>query len=308
MPVSAALRASFPCLSPFTPLPQNKEKTMSAIYSLVLDFDEESESGTSCSGLKLEVPEEEVSIGDAVRIMLWGPLEYLEGWRLLRGVESLGPGELVSESGEGQAGAELVEQVNFAGASEAQLEWPVHGFTRKDALTELLTLNQDGTPSLVKPRGWSEQENAYFERKGYSCVRVRDKTALYGALRVTYRRLRWARRWLWTVPADAYGDVWFFLYDGVGDAPYKRFSISLPELASTVVETKNIAIRALDSSTRTAIPNATIWLDGLRLGVTDAEGLLHADQTLAGEHAFKAEAEGYLSTDEDGLSNESITV
>lgn len=290
---------------------------MSAIYSLILDFDEEPESGTVCSGLKLEVPEKEIAIGDAVEIKLWGPLELLEGWRLLRGVENLGPGELVAEGeslelsspqAELEAGSEIEEQVSFAGASEANLEWPVFALTRKVALTELLALREDGTPYLVKPRGWSEQENSFFERKGYSCVRARDATPLYGAALIAYRRLRWARRWLWTVPADAYGEVWFFLYDGVEPAPYRRFSLSLPELASSVVETKNIALRVLDSSTQTAVPNATVWLDGAQLGVTDAQGLLYADGVRAGEHAFRAEAQGYLPTEQDGLSNESIYI
>jgi len=245
---------------------------------------------------------------------LWGPQELLSGWRLLRGVENLGPGELVAElpsdtpPEESSGGMEIIEQVNFAGACEAQLEWPAFSLTSKVALSELLALDENGAPYVVKPRGWLELENAFMERKGYSCLRVRDRTLLYGAALVTYRRVRWYRRWLWTAPAQTYGAVWFFLYDAETPAPYKRFSISLPELAASAYETKNLAIRAVDSSTQGAIPNATVWIDDLQIGVTDAEGVVYANNVRVGERAFKATAAGYLDTGDDALSNETITV
>jgi len=287
---------------------------MSTIHSLIVDFSKKPDTGATCSGLKLEVPKNEVAIGDSVEIRLWGPLELLGGWWLMRAMENLGPGALVSDvigdtpSADESAGALVFEQVSFAATSEAQLEWPAFSLVRAVAVTELLALDADGKPSVVKPRGWVELGSGYLARKGYSCVRVVDDTPLYGAIALEYYRVRWYRRWFWTVPKDSKGDVWFFLYDGIDPAPYRKFAIELPELAATPARSKNITIRAADHATEAAIPNATIFIGGAQVGVTDSQGLLHVNGVASGEHAFRATAAGYLATNEDELSNEKIVV
>jgi len=75
-----------------------------------------------------------------------------------------------------------------------------------------------------------------------------------------------------------------------------------------VPEPRNVTLLALDDTTEAAIPNAAIWLDGLKVGETDADGLLYLDNVLSGEHALRATATGYLDSDQDELNNEKIVV
>ena len=123
---------------------------------------------------------------------------------------------------------------------------------------------------------------------------------------VQARNIRTYRRWTWTVPANASELAWFFLYRT--DALFKSFTIELPELESSDTEERNITLKVIDHSTETAVAGAVVSIDGTVAGSTDANGELQVDGISTGDHAISISADGYLSTDEDELSNESISV
>jgi len=270
--------------------------------TLVLDFGQ-AESGDECPLMYVEIPEKEVAPGDAVEIRLWGPAERLRGWSLCVFGQSLGAGRLCAIENAGFA-----EHVSLAESLAAQLAYPVMRFTSVTARTPLACIREDAPyPPVV----WMQQGRVLTERcsrKGHSCIQVDAPRPLYGALEVAYQRVSTYLAWFWTIPDSARGDVWFFLYDDVTLAPYRKFAVELPERAVSEQGLRNLSIRVVDFATEAAVPGAAVYLDGLLKGHTGDDGLLHLNDVPTGEHAFKATCEGYLDTDQDALSNETIVV
>lgn len=275
---------------------------MSEYATLVLDFGEE-ESSEDCPLMYVEIPENEVQAGDEVEIRLWGPAENLQDWTLCAFGQSLGTGTVKSLKN-----PDYTEQVDLAESLEAQLEYPLLRFLKVMALTPLTYIDEN---KPFPPKTWRRKGAglaASCSRKGYSCLQVAWERPLYGSLEVTYERVATYRAWTWTVPKNYAGDVWFFLYNDRNLKPYRKFAVELPELASVEEGVRNLSIKTLDFSTEAAIPGAAIYLNNKLQGHTDAEGLLHLTDVPTGEHLFRATREGYLDTDQDGLSNESIVV
>ncbi len=291
---------------------------MSTVYSLLLDFSETDED--SSSGLLLQVPEQEVAVGDAVEILLWGVEQLLDAsWVLYQGGASLGVGKIVydwSYVSDGAGGLEpesdeagVFEQtVTFDDSYEEQLDLPFMELVSVKALSSLCYLDDDGKPRIHTPRGTTclGSGNNTWSRKGYSYLKLTGELPLYGAVRVQARNIRTCRRWTWTVPEDAAELAWFFLYRE-GEL-YKSFRIELPELESEASEERNITLTIIDHDTETAIAGAVVVIDGTQAGTTDANGQLRVDGITTGDHLISVSAEGYLSTDADELSNESISV
>lgn len=270
--------------------------------TLVIDYQQEGQE-QDCPAMYVEVPENQVQAGDEVEIRLWGPLHRLQGWSLCVFDQSLGVGELQQLQN-----PEFTQQVDLPEKLDAQLEYPMDQLTRVKALTPLAFIPSDRPypPEVWKQRG--QVITAHCSRKGYSCVQVNHDLPLYGSLEVTYQRIATYLRWFWTIPADTYGDIWFFLYDDIDTTPYRKFAVELPALASVQQEPRNLSIRTMDFATEASVPNAAIYLDGQFQGRTDAQGVLHLSNIMTGRHSFRAEASGYLSTDVDSLSNETIVV
>jgi len=273
--------------------------------TLVLDFGQQ--AGQECPLLYVEVPESQVRAGEELAIRLWGSLERLEGWTLCVFGKSLGTGTL------GQLEAderEWQEQVDFAASTASeQLEYPFVRVVGAETLTPIAWIDPERPqpPRVLANRG--VQAGGRLRRKGYSCLEVIDAPApLYGSLLVTVERVAHFREWTVTVPPDGGGDWWFFLYNGSGQEPYRRFAIALPDLAATQVAYRNYLIRLLDFSSEEPLAGATVWVDGLEAGVTDANGELLLEGIATGTHSIRAFLEGYLDTSEDGLSNETFVV
>lgn len=270
---------------------------MTAIATLVLDFGDET-TALDCPRFKLEVPEDEVAIGDEVEIRLWGPPGDLTGWELLRETVSLGVGQRKTTTE-----VALTEDVSFENEDYAALEWPVNSITRIKTMTNVLKLVDD------RPVIWANRklvQTAKFSKRGFCGIQVKDGTAIYGTARVEYNRVRDYLSWLWTVPADYSGDIWFFLY-WHGDLK-NAFALELPALASQVLEYKNVTIEMVDHSSEAPLADATIYLGGNVVGTTDSEGRLKLDNKQTGTHLFKATKSGYLDTDLDELSNEEVVI
>ncbi len=181
---------------------------MSTVYSLLLDFSKQEED-TEDSGLLLQVPEQEVSVGDEVEILLWGVEELLnESWVLYQGGESLGVGEMVYDwyyVSDGQGGKEpesddagVFEQtVTFEEAYEAQLDLPFQELISIKALTQLCYIDDDGKPRIRAARGAFCSGNCgqWWSRRGYSYLKLTEELPLYGAVLVQARNIRTYRRW-----------------------------------------------------------------------------------------------------------------
>lgn len=274
---------------------------MSQIKTLVLDFSQEAENPYPL--LYLEVPDATVTPGEEVEIRLWGTLEKLSGWTLCMQQTPLGAGEL------GQLAEPLyTQQVDLAAENDAALEYPFTALTKVTPLTPLTYVDPDEPfpPKLWRAEG--KNITACCSRLGYSGLRVNCAYPLRGSLEVTISRVTAYRSWFWTVPADRCGDVWFFLYNDVTQTPYRTFALELPKLASVSVEYRNVSIYVADYSTDAPVAGAAVYLDDTLRGYTGADGVLNLSDIATGTHAFRAVASGYLDTDEDGLSNETIVV
>ena len=273
---------------------------MTTVTTLVLDF---SSRSSDCSGLKIEQPGGEFSAGDQVELRLWGPLSELTGWELLQETTSLGTGTRKVSTD-----LNVEEDVEFAISAEPQnnadLEWPVDTLVSVVPKTRLLKMDDNNRPVV-----WARREVealSKFARRGHCGIKTKDKTAIYGTVRVSYRRLKNYLSWYWTIPAGYAGNIWFFLYkDG---ELHHVFAIEVPTLASEVVEYKNIIIEMIDHSSEAPLEGVEIIWDGLSVGYTDADGTLYLDQVRTGTHTFKGILAGYLDTDKDSLSNEEVTV
>lgn len=269
--------------------------------TLVLDF--EDESSQECPLMYIEIPENQVQPGDQVEIRLWGPQEQLAGWSLCVFGEPLGSGELGTLQD-----PVFTQQVDLPETLEAELEYPITELTEVLCLTPLTFIDaQTPWPPVVWQNRGSEI-SAFCSRKGHSCLQVACERPLYGALQVTCLRVGTYLRWFWTIPNSYYGDVWFFLYNDVTTLPYRKFAVGLPDLASVEVGERNLSLEALDFATDDPVPGAAVYIDGLYVGATGEDGLIHVPSVATGEHPFKATCEGYLPTDQDGLSNERIVV
>lgn len=269
--------------------------------TLVLNF--EDTASDECPLMYVEVPEKEVRPGDSLEIRLWGPIDRLTGWNLCVFGQSLGPGRLRMIDD-----PQHTEYVDLAETLEAQLEYPVVSFTTITATSPLAWIEPDAP---WPPKVWQQQGRVltqHCSRKGYSCIKVERDRPLYGSLEVVYQRVPSYLAWEWTIPDDFWSDAWFFLYDDLELEPYRKFSIELPQRAVVEPGVRNLSIRMVDFASEAAVPQAKVYLDGLFKGLTDTEGQLHLSDVPTGEHIFKATCEGYLDTDQDGLSNETIVV
>jgi len=198
---------------------------MSTTATLVLDF--EQQQTEECGALLLEVPQDEVAAGDQVEFRLWGDVNLLQGWYLLAGTESLGTGTLEADANAPQDGARwpgaiIRKQFSFEDTRQGQFDFPITRIGAVWALTELLKLDANGNPVQVAARG--AECLHLFQRKSYSCIEARASDGLYGSIEAICRRVLHYRKWVWTVPANAAGDQWFFLYDGQTAYPYRRFA------------------------------------------------------------------------------------
>ena len=202
----------------------------------------------------------------------------------------------------GRGGLLASKQVDLEGQWYAQLDYPMDKLVQVRALTELL-VEIDGVPARWAAQG--EVVTDRWSRRGYSCAQAVDKAALYGSVMVTGQRVRSCLEWQWIVP-DGAGKQFFWLYEN-GEL-FNRFSLTLPELASSVIEYHRVTVMPYDESSEAPIAGATVYLDGELRGVTDVNGRLSVDGVPSGTHAIKCTASGYLDTDLDELSNEEITV
>ncbi len=275
---------------------------MSTVTTLVLDFSGQ-QSEEECPLLYLEVPQDEVTPGDELELRLWGAVSSLGGWSLMCCHEPLGPGIMgrLSEP-------EYTQQLDFAASTHARLDYPFMSIGRVETLTPLVRID---AAAPCPPKLWAGKGRditSHVSRKGYSCLRLGADTPLYGSVLATVIRVATFRSWFWTVPENTYGDIWFFLYSDTARAPYRSFSLALPELAATAVGERNLTIRTVDFASEATISNASVYLDGHYKGLTNDNGRLDISGVTTGTHSFRAVKDGYLDTDLDGLSNDSIVV
>lgn len=197
------------------------------------------------------------------------------------------------------------ESVDFYETNEYQAEWPIYSIGSVVATTPLLIINQ-ATSEVQEYAAQGENVTSLFVRSGYSCIRVKDGTKLYGTVKVQYTRSPYYKLWQWTVPIGKAGQYWFFIYKN--NLVTNKFSIEVPDLTSGIPEPRNISLFIFGRDSETKIPNARVYIGGIYYGMTDVNGILNINGILTGTYSLKVIAAGYLPTDQDNLSNDEITI
>ena len=76
----------------------------------------------------------------------------------------------------------------------------------------------------------------------------------------------------------------------------------------TPVTTTPYSITVLDYSTNTILAGVSVYLNGVLIGVTNAQGLLFLGNLLPGTYSIQMKKTGYFDSYQDGLNNDSFTV
>jgi len=195
--------------------------------------------------------------------------------------------------------------VEFAETNDYQAEWPIHAIGRMVAFNEIVTINES-TNTVETWAYEGEDITSRFMAKGYSCIVSEDGLPLYGSLKFEFTRSPYYKLWQWTVPVGAQGLYWFFIYRT--GTIINKFSIQLPDLTVGLPEPRNIALRVIARDGGAALDNASIYIDGLYMGISDEDGVLNIDGIMTGTHDLKITRIGFVDTDQDNLWNDKLEV
>ncbi len=243
----------------------------------------------------LEVPEQNLAPNDTITLKLWGESSEITDYSLWEGTDTLGSGIWGTDPV-----SEVVESIDFAESDQAQLSYPVTELV--SVVSQIESFYEEDDDIII----WATRGANVTDRSsivGKSCIALDE--VIYGLLNVTYNRITSYKSWEWMVPADESGDHWFFLKKA-GEITHK-FSLEVPgELV--VTGPKTIKIYAKDNESHVMIPNATLFLDGVDVGVTNVNGNIIVENVSVGTHTVKFTATGYTDTNNDGLDNDEITV
>jgi hypothetical protein len=201
--------------------------------------------------------------------------------------------------------SDVQEVVDFAEAYEFQCKWPIFSINKVTSLQELVQIDKV-TNNVTQYCKEGQDITSLFSRKGYSCITVTDKTPLFGSVLLEYTRSPYYKVWEWTIPTGAQGQYWFFIYQGI--FPKNKFSIELPDLALGTPEPRNIALKVVDRDSGNLLDNASVWIDGVFHGVTDANGVLLVNGILTGSHPIRVIRSGFVDTDLDNLYNDTLEI
>jgi len=259
------------------------------------------DSSTDCSGELFEIPESEVVGGDTLEIRIWArALSLLTPYTLYKGTVSMGAGTEVTTTED-----EITEVIDFSETYKYQAEFPINSIVSIEAITEIVIIDPD-TNDIINWATIGENVKAKFTLSGYSCIRELLNTPLYGSVRLVYKRPPYYKKWEWVIPTDAEGLHWFFLYKN--GMVKNKFSVELPDLTASDTTLRNIALVISGRESGNPIPNASVTIDNVYQGVTDANGIILINDITQGTHTLLATASGYVDTDQDALLNDSFTV
>ncbi len=195
--------------------------------------------------------------------------------------------------------------IEFAETNDYQAEWPIHTIGRLVAVTEILILNKT-TGAVETWANTGEDVTDRFIRKGYSCLIIENEDKVFGTVRFEFTRTPYYKLWQWTVPTGGQGTYWFFIYrDG---SPKNKFAIELPDLTDGLPEPRNIALRVVARDGGAGLDGASVYIDGLYMGLSDAEGVLNIDGIMTGTHDLRVTRAGFVDTDQDDLWNDKLEV
>lgn len=63
-----------------------------------------------------------------------------------------------------------------------------------------------------------------------------------------------------------------------------------------------------DACSRSVVPNAQVWVDGVYVGMSDQNGRIYLGQLSTGKHSLRIIKSGYQPTDKDGIANDEFIV
>ena len=267
--------------------------------SITVSFSDEI---TECKGVLFEIASEEIKAGDTVELMLWGgSTALLSEYTLYKGTQTMGAGISAIDSSTDS----FEPIIDFAETYKSQLDYPIERINKIIAVTEIFTIDDNNNVVTWASRG-STVTNL-FARHGYSCLITLDRKLLYGSVKAYCTRSPYKKSWFWTIPDGEEGLHWFFIYKANMVLDHK-FSIELPDLASSVLAYRNITIKVVDKDSDAGISGAIVAMDGVVVGTANSAGMVYVSGVRTGSHTIHITAESYLDSDQDDLNNETIEI
>lgn len=249
-----------------------------------------------CSGLVMEkVSPTTPSPGDAITIRVFGDFPSASG---NLGDPTFTNSAGVSVSAKGNSSSEAKsETVTFSNGS-ATLSYPVGARSSSSVYDIDWQAEGIGNPAVR----WINGSKKLYSTALYDDDEYKNATAII-AYYTSYQD------YTFQIP-PSYTGTSFSVSVSFGNCESgdeETLSIDISNVG-TSSEFRDITVTVKDYVTGTAISGASVWIDNVSKGTTNASGLLNVSNVSVGDHTIKITASGYEDSDLDDLSNDSFVV
>ncbi len=139
-----------------------------------------------------------------------------------------------------------------------------------------------------------------------TCAEFLDNPDVYTKVTIQVSYTTHYQRWIVPVPFDYPSEAFEVRFkDSSGDCPEMSVGLTLEPTESGLA--RDITIRVSDNNSGDPVSGAQIYIDGTPKGATNGDGILVTRAT-PGQHPIKITHSEYIDSDEDSLSNDTITV
>jgi hypothetical protein len=271
---------------------------MTQSAAITINYDNCSAS-QECSGRLLVITPTEYTPGTRITFTVYGITSAMvANLSLWKGNRTMGAGS------RGYSGSMITETVSFDGVEKVQLTYPVAGSLTMTAKTDLMG-RAEGTARRIPFANKGSNLNSKMKRIGYSCVGTNNGLEIYGSVKIRYNRAGNSKSWHWTVPNES-GDYWFYLCEGDKLLVAEKLTVDASETENTDPQEVTIVVR--EYSSEALIVGASVSVDGVPKGVTDENGTIVLGRVAVGTHIITITKDGYVSSNEDDLENDSFTL
>ena len=272
---------------------------MATHESLTIQFGEESECDY---GYMVEIISTPCKTKDLVYIRLYAKsFEELENVYIYQEDESLGTGILKSKT------ESKTENITFEESAYAKTVYPIQTFSQATASTKIIYIKNNKLKLL-----YNKGTIVNLEKINDVCLKIKNNSKLlYGSVEIDYVANKKYREYKWYAPNVELTTTYpFFVVDENEEKILEKFNIE-------VQNKENIDVKLIikDIANDVLLPDANIeiWIEDNpnfeRLtGISDENGEAIFNLTTETTYNLKVTKEGYLSTNEDYISNDKFTV
>ena len=272
---------------------------MATHESLTIQFGEESECDY---GYMVEIISTPCKTKDLVYIRLYAKsFEELENVYIYQEDESLGTGILKSKT------ESKTENITFEESAYAKTTYPIQTFSQATASTKIIYIKNNKLKLL-----YNKGTIVNLEKINDVCLKIKNNSKLlYGSVEIDYVANKKYREYKWYAPNVELTTTYpFFVVDENEEKILEKFNIE-------VQNKENIDVKLIikDIANDVLLPDANIeiWIEDNpnfeRLtGISDENGEAIFNLTTETTYNLKVTKEGYLSTNEDYISNDKFTV